>query len=313
MNKLVSKNPVQRFKEGKKIEKFYGGGGLLEKFFGYIKNREANPNKPQAWGYSYQNRQNNTSSQQSTYKTPEIKGSKEAYLNRLKQQGFTAKPTVQNVSQNQTTNVDTPSTKKVITPKQSSMFMGVKAGNAGAFTLTDEQKTLLDQNGIKYGNALELQEGLNKYLSSNGINAAILEDNKWGNQSKRALDFVLNRLNQDGTQRFDNNAPEQVIQAISPVQSLTTFPTTDFKPQIQNVRNNSYNRSDIRSLINQAGFDAYDFSGAQRKALRKYLNGESNDTTLLDGTDLARFTLPYRKQGGLISRNPIQRFKSNFR
>lgn len=30
MNKLISKNPVQRFKEGKKIEKFQGGGEFLK-------------------------------------------------------------------------------------------------------------------------------------------------------------------------------------------------------------------------------------------------------------------------------------------
>lgn len=38
MTKLVSKNPVQRFKEGRKIEQFYGGGGLLDKLVDWVKN-----------------------------------------------------------------------------------------------------------------------------------------------------------------------------------------------------------------------------------------------------------------------------------
>jgi hypothetical protein len=41
-----------------------------------------------------------------------------------------------------------------------------------------------------------------------------------------------------------------------------------------------------------------------------YLNGLSDDTSLLDGTDLARFTLPFRKKGGILpSKNVIERFK----
>lgn len=38
MNKLISRNPIQRFKEGRKIEQFYGGGGLLDKLIDWVKN-----------------------------------------------------------------------------------------------------------------------------------------------------------------------------------------------------------------------------------------------------------------------------------
>ena len=110
MNKLISRNPVQRFKQGRKIEKFQGGG-FSRKESGRTSNEQAlyllkkifNPRK---WFYvkttgggligkinngSQEN--NNQTSQQTSFKTPELKGSREAYLKRLEQQGFTAKPT----------------------------------------------------------------------------------------------------------------------------------------------------------------------------------------------------------------------------
>lgn len=38
MTKLISRDPIQRFKEGRKIEQFYGGGGLLDKLIDWVKN-----------------------------------------------------------------------------------------------------------------------------------------------------------------------------------------------------------------------------------------------------------------------------------
>ena len=107
MNKLVSKNPVQRFKQGKKIQKMEkgtaNGKSSNEKFSNWL--NSVGPKifslKPTGGGLlGWINKQINGTTnnqqniqQQNTYKTPELKGSKEAYLNRLKQQGFTAKPT----------------------------------------------------------------------------------------------------------------------------------------------------------------------------------------------------------------------------
>lgn len=111
----------------------------------------------------------------------------------------------------------------------------------------------------------------------------------------------------------EQQVPElpQVI-PIAPV-PIFTAPKFDQQPVIDNAPKPTYNfdRSQIRNMIRQGGLNPYAYTGAQRKALRLYLNGQSNDTSLLDGTDLARFTLPFRKkQGGqLISRNPIERFK----
>lgn len=120
---------------------------------------------------------------------------------------------------------------------------------------------------------------------------------------------------------------------------LTNPEVPQFKPT--NFEPNNYNRSDVRGLIrNTTGNGAYSYSGAQRAALRHYLNGESNDTTLLNNglekfigseydsrvpknkyssfvtfgnTTLQRDPITGKikfRKGGLISRNPIERYKN---
>ena len=113
----------------------------------------------------------------------------------------------------------------------------------------------------------------------------------------------------------------------------------------------TYDRAQTRDIMRMMGYNPYAFTGAQRKQLRQYLNGESDDTSLLSDIDLSkfrnnntqssdtpliatpasttrRFIIPdyagqfrnwvqsqplfsgYAKQGGkLISRNPVKQFK----
>lgn len=267
MNKLVSKNPIQRFKQGKKIQKFQ------------------NPSGP-------------------------IKQSPTMFMGQGIEKGWKDNGQWNNTLQQ----LD---------------------------ALTEGQKLALQDAGINYRDARTLQQSLNNYISNSGLNnannARISEDGKWGTQSQTALDFVLNRIN-------SQKAAQPVLPFMNPLKiTVTNHPPViyqgnipEFKPQIQNVRNHSYNRADIRNLIHQAGFNPYDFSAVQRRALRKYLNGESDDVSQLGGTPLYRFTIPYTQQqtqeqpqqqttqqtqqekklhpaeykrGGLISRNPIIRFK----
>ena len=71
------------------------------------------------------------------------------------------------------------------------------------------------------------------------------------------------------------------------------------------------NRSDTRWVIKNAlGNNAYNYTGAQRKALRNYLNGVNYDENEIKAFgDLSKFK-DYMKKGGLISRNPLNRFKN---
>lgn len=79
------------------------------------------------------------------------------------------------------------------------------------------------------------------------------------------------------------------------------------------------NRSDVRDLLRYYGINPYDLTGSQRKALRKYINGDtSQDISFLNELNYTRnmdnliapFTIYKNKVGGkLISRNSIERFQ----
>ena len=153
-------------------------------------------------------------------------------------------------------------------------------------------------------------------------------DGKWGSDTEAAYQEYLNNQN------LKNLGQQPLAQSAYSNINITQPQMQDFV----NIRNANFNRSQTRDLMRTAGYNPYSFSGGQRKALRLYLNGESNDTSELSGIDLNRFntnpyqyketpygqdwksnlqktlSLSYRKKGGtLSSRNPITRFKTNFR
>lgn len=51
----------------------------------------------------------------------------------------------------------------------------------------------------------------------------------------------------------------------------------------------TYDRAQTRDVMRMMGYNPYAFTGAQRKQLRQYLNGESDDTSLLSDIDLSKF------------------------
>lgn len=146
----------------------------------------------------------------------------------------------------------------------------------------------------------------------------IAEDNKWGEQSDRALrTYLASRkaqlgLNKNGdysrlsnfdesdyggslhTKGNENNDSFLGIlisnKQINPSPSVPYLNRDAANINLSRIPNPTYslNRKQTRDIIRNAGFNPYNYSGAQRKALRKYLNGESSDTSLLQG-DLASF------------------------
>ena len=143
--------------------------------------------------------------------------------------------------------------------------------------ITQGQKDILNTLGISGNNALELQKSINSYLSKNGL-GGIAEDNKWGGQSQAALDYILNStdagikapaaLRKENLESVNYSTPAQVAPVIQ-------IPEVIQAPTIQ------LNRKQTRQRIRNLGLNPYDYSGEQRRALRLYLNGESNDTSLL--------------------------------
>ena len=249
MNKLISRNPVQRFKQGRKIVKAQNSWGRNFNKYGYFGGVQKN------WKGTRGQLDSGT-------------------LGKLQEMGF---------------------------------------------TYTDEDK---NKNEI----AKRAQEFLNKFSSENNSlfsNSQIATDNAWGEQSKYALNTLYDLWKElphtqtsvsTQTPEFQEGLRQQFIKEETPEQQ-TDRAIVNNVDNLQFKRNGNYNKSGIRDLIRKGGFNPYAYTGAQRKALRLYLNGLSNDTSLLDGTDLARFTLPFRKKGGILpSRNIIKRFKQrNFR
>lgn len=158
----------------------------------------------------------------------------------------------------------------------------------GLSRINEEQKTLLLATGFNddpeaFSDVSEFQQSLNDYFASLGdYNNQIKVDGKYGRQTDRAFRMaILAAKSQMPENSYENNIP-QINNQIKIVD----------KP-ILLKRNNSYNRSNIRDIIRSNGYNPYNFTGDQRRALRLYLNGESNDTSLLNSSELQNIINKY--------------------
>lgn len=194
---------------------------------------------------------------------------------------------------------------------------GIEQGWKGtAGIIDDESIAALQELGINTKNALEAQKALNIAANKAGINlGSIAEDNKWGKQSKLALNHLL------GLKKADNQTQMLNRDTNTPF-TESEIPTVEFVQQQlpQTIKipvgvNTAYNKSSTRDLINKiTGRNAYNFTGSQRRALRQWLNGENYDENGLVPFNLTQF-VNYRKlkQGGrLVSKNPIKKFQTHF-
>lgn len=147
--------------------------------------------------------------------------------------------------------------------------------------------------------AIQLQQKINNYFKNKyPWVGQLAEDNKWGEQSNLGLySYLSEQLNDQLLNKVPtkNGLPASVSTPITnPVQ-----PSLPEKIQINAPVYTNFNRSDTRDFMRNAGLNPYDYTGAQRKALRKYLNGESNDTSLLTG-NLSNFIRQNKLGGNLI-------------
>ena len=371
MNNLVSKNPIQRFKQGKQIQKFQNPASPLVQDLKQQDQRRNNVydyslaegslgsgywgNSPGASDLVYgEYKAQTTPFPQIVDDKIEIASDKthhffpkyvipnvtHRYLEMLRK-GYRPNPDgswkAPSKSKDITTN-NNPATKNSSTRKNkktpATEFKGVIAGgkvlardNNLSNVINNDQRAQLINSGAftdsDFSNVQTFQNALNRYFAKDGY-GSILTDNKWGNQTATVFQEALRKTKspiantQDGV-LFQNGKTAKDLTADlyfenaklqnPPIQNIKDIKITGLPKQP--IRKNNFNKSQIRNMISSQGFDPYKYTGSQRKALRLYLNGESDDTSLLDGTDLARFTLPFRKQGGqLISRNPVERFKN---
>ena len=384
MNKLVSKNPIQRFKEGRKIVKAQGGTKVIATVDGrqfettieqarknrweyFIPSEQAkfNRNYPyDRYSTEYRNPTSylpafiqdarfgdyvngwtgETSDNQSglvrdletgnlawwpkTVRVPYVPTQK-SQSNLSAQNVDTQNVDTQN-TQSKTTELQTQSnsnfqnnksgsqkstkgkSRKTSTP--SPIFAGYRIGKTGGlnYSIDDADKQQLIGTGqfteSDFKNATSAQKALNRYFVNSGL-GSVKEDGAWGDQSRAALAFALSKSK--GLTPLNNETT--VIK--TPIVPTYTPPTTPVNQEATNLKLNvnvpqqTYDRTGVREFIRNKGINPYSFSGAQRRALRMVLNNtaDDNDKLLVKGMGL------FKKGGQLLSRNPIERFKSNFR
>lgn len=300
MKNLVSRNPVQRFKQGRKIVKAEGGtqfwmGRMGDWYSGnkkgntYINPTQITPEKivPQKDGRTI----------------AKINGK---WYNQNGQEVINFGSSIPNSTGKRTTGKRTIT--KISTP--SPVFAGHGIGKTGGlnYNIDDADKQQLIGTGqfteSDFTNALATQKALNRYFANSGL-GSVKEDNYWGDQSRAALAFALSKSK--SLTPFNNETT--VVR--TPIVPTYTPPTTPINQEVANLKLNvnvpqqTYDRTGVREFIRNKGINPYSFSGAQRKALRMIMNGQGtdNDKLLVKGMGL------FKQGGQLPSRNIIERFK----
>ena len=305
MNKLVSKNPIQRFKEGKQIKKFQNPSQPI-----YLMDNNRNKYQLNSDGKYYRTNGSDAFSSGKTAK--EINNTKKGQIAiseksaKIPLGGIAAvKKSIYNRKPSDSKNYKDIGNKS----KGTGNTLSYQFGKMGGWNRFIGERTIDDLESVKMikemglsGSAEDIQNKINEEFGSNAVRA----DNKWGNQSKTGLKALYKKWKEN-----QNVVPEPIVRYPSTINPTYTPPTTPINQEVANLNLNipqqTYDRTGIREFIRNKGINPYSFSGAQRRALRMVLNNtaDDNDKLLVKGMGL------FKKGGQLLSRNPVERFKNN--
>ena len=291
MNKLVSRNPVQRFKEGRKIIKAqysWGKGFGIEnsgKIFGSLN----------TLGYENPNKNNNfsigTSARFLGYNPPETQGNMLYNIpsSQEKPKSSTNEVVDKSVSNEEPINNKIEKKGKKIQKKSinPNRFISIYDDKNRTWATHAADNKLTNRNQVK---AFQREKLGMKESDIDGI---------WGKNTEAAYQkYLLDQSN------------KKVLDSLSSTNFSNPIIENPSNINIQ-VPKQTYNRTQIREFLRNKGVNPYQFNGAQRKALRMILNGQGTD----DDKALVQ-SMEIFKQGGnmLPSRNIVERFKQrNFR
>ena len=342
MNKLVSRNPIQRFKLGNRIVKFQQAGKVYASRPREVHGAEVNgervgyveiPGKgyvaisPSGKAYNYNG---NGAVGQLNFKPINLSNYDLYHIQRAAQTpgkitGFTSrdasavanywvnkKPSYQRTSSKIVVNKQekTPTIQEVskevinVSPKGLTSKTGSTTSSVKKISVT---KPAVVANRAVTG--YTLPEGVTSVadtqtmLKNAGFDLGKYGvDGVWGKDTQAAYDAWKNSLNSKVNPTAASEVNKEFINiplTASITSPATIIPNTITAPQI------TYDRTGIRQLIRDKGFNPYQFSGAQRRALRIVMNGQGTDTDRAIVSGMGIF-----KKGGLISKNPIKRFKN---
>lgn len=330
MNKLVSRNPIQRFKEGKNIIKAQQGQQML-----YLTDDNGVTNEYWRGGsdwyfrpkggtgmtrVNYSNKRfysstprgavandfNTARNYQHTDYSWMTKGTRQRTPEKIQklQNPESSRAPQQNRVPQQNEEQEIPKAKRRVISGPS--FYGTRAGGQvkvrdRGFTgfdnlINNDQKQKLIGAGFQdsdFTNVKAFQKALNRYFAKDNV-GSISEDGLWGSQTQKAFDFALGKAN---SPRVIGGISDPVITLAkqTPV-STPNITIPDQLPQINvQIPQKTFNRSDIRQYIKGKGFDPYQFTGSQRKALRMVMNGTGTDEDLNIAKSMGVF-----KKGGIL-------------
>ena len=331
MNKLNSKSPIQRFKQGKQILKAQEGGDVFIKspYGDYI-------NKITKQSY--------TPEQYKKYK-----------LDKLRKAGYIDKNNIWIGSTN------SGSTKNFTSVGKQSSNPGRQLKtkeqwesefNNAKNQLTSQQLMYLDSLGIDTSSAEKMQQGINAYNK----NSKLVTDNKWGNNSKAALSTILSSMpsnyrNKDTQWGLDNekNISEVIQNPIKVIPQSTPFGYRTNNAYEGNDFSNRLKSMGIRSNADLIDFgwrtqgNNYDWKGDNwakqfRSDINQALGGDWSDANIrktfniggtwgrgfLGGGDISDFQRALQTNAGVwngrydqkrdnfIKSQPMQNFINNY-
>ena len=349
MNKLVSKNSVQRFKQGRKIIK--AADGLKANEFGteqayflgdsgkVFKGNIGSNGKRLTQRYTYKGKQYGSFNGGKTYYDLND-GAGRPLSYKANQQvlaaiGRRSNPKVDDTPGGTGGAGGAGGSKG--TRGTSHYFFGNMGGwnRSMGNNITDQESlNMIKEMGMEGKSALDIQNKINEEFGSNAVKA----DNRWGIQSKAGLKALYDKwkINKPEMSSFQQKIISQLpnldVKSITPENvsirkqiAMDGYKPSDVDQHLINISNTitnktptyvTANRSETRDWMRSNGINPYSVSGATRAAVRRLRAGQAddNDKLLVKGNEqLYNLLKSYFKKGGLISRNPIERFKSNFR
>ena len=307
MNKLVSKNPIQRFKQGRKIVK--GADGLKSTkygeqayfldnngkvYTGHINHLGSSNSKRLTHRYVLNGKQYGSFDGGKTYYGLSEGGrplSYKANQQLLKMIGNSKNKKSPDLTNNITSNrVSTPvsTTRRPLKTKEQweSEFNDAKN------KLTAKQLMYLDSLNINTNSAEEMQKSINAYNKDSGL----VEDNKWGPNSQAALSKILSSMpndyrNEDTQWGLDNekNVPDVVpVVPTKPIINLgyrtsNTYENNDFSDRLRNmgIRSNA----DLIDFMHRTNGENYNWNGDNwarqfRSDVNQALGGDYSDANI---------------------------------
>lgn len=325
-NKLISKNPVQRFQQGKKIVKAQSGAVfnvLRNLYYGY--DRDAHDKRvinegvkrtttarlaaitdpsqlPRNW---YVDPENGAVYQRNSDGGRTLIGKPSFHTNLTVNNG--TPPAGNGRRRNTLTTTTTPAA-------------GNGIGNTPTYYTTRAYRNAVLPEGLNSRDAVKRFQEETLRMTGRDL------DGIWGDRTQAAYERWKNGQGSTpgGTTSVNPGmTPEQLLTGASVLSRNGTIPAPPsrdgrfsreyisqelFSRPIE-TPTTEYDRSDIRQYLRDLGYNPYQFTGAQRRALRMVRNGVGTDSDKAIVKQMGIF----KKGGQLISKNPIERFKVNFR